>query len=303
MIRFLVLDGGGYLGRAICAHLEDRPGVEAVPHVRTGTAGGMDLASASVEDVAVFLAESGAQVVVNCISATSGGPERMLDRNVRLVARILSALSGRTDVRLVQIGSAAEYAESSVRRPVREADLPIPVDDFGRTKLTATRLVLGAAAQGRVHGTVLRVFDLVGPGAPEETLLGEASRRIEDALAAGESAVRLGPLSGWRDHIDVRDVAAAVEAAGTSPQASGAVLNVGSGVAVPQRAVVEMLASEAGFGGEIVDEPRVPASATRMGWQQADITAIHARLGWAPVHDIAASVHASWVARRAASPR
>ena len=303
MIRFLVLGGDGFLGRSICEHLEDRPGVDAVPHVRAGASGGVDLASASVEDVALLLVDSAADVVVNCIDATAGTPEQMLDSNVRAVAKVLSALSGRVDVRLVQIGSAAEYGDTVVHRPVREADIPIPVDEYGRTKLTATRLVLGAVAQGRVQGTVLRVFNPVGPGAPERTLLGRAARGIEDAQSSGAHVVHLGPLSSFQDFIDVRDVAAAVAEAGTSPHASGALLNVGRGVAVQRRELVELLASEAGFTGEIVEDAEGPVPSPRIGWQQADITAIHSRLGWTPTHDLAESVRSVWEARRAASHR
>lgn len=301
MIRFLVLGGDGFLGRAVCEHLEDRPGVVAVPHVRAGATGGMDLASASVEDVALLLVDSAADVVVNCIGVTAGTSEQMLDSNVRVVAKVLSALSGRADVRLVQIGSAAEYGDTVVHRPVREADLPVPVDEHGRTKLTATRLVLGAAAQGRVRGTVLRVFDPIGPDAPQWTLVGRAARGIEDAQSSGARTVRLGSLSSFRDFIDVRDVAAAVADAGTSPHSSGALLNVGRGVAVQQRELVELLASAAGFTGEIVEATDAPVPAPRVGWQQADISAIHSRLGWNPTHSLAESVATVWKARRAAS--
>lgn len=297
MIRFLVLGGGGFLGQAMCRYLGDRPDSVVVPYSNTISNGALDSACTSVEDLGLILAGSSVDVVVNCISATTGTVDQMLDSNVRVVARILSALSGRGELRLVQIGSAEEYGDTVVNLPVRETYLPTPVNDYGRTKLTATRLVLGAAAQGKVHATVLRVFNPVGPGAPDRTLLGRAASRIEDAQASGDNRVHLGPLSGFRDFVDVRDVAAAVVAAGTSPHASGALLNVGHGEAVQRRALVDLISAEAGFDGEIVEDADAPTRSTHIGWQQADITAIRRRLGWTPTFSLAESVHAAWAAR------
>ncbi len=285
----------------MCGYLGDRPDIVVVPHMRAGAVGGLDLSSASVEEVGLLLGGSSVDVVVNCIGATTGTSDQLLDSNVRVVARIISALSGRADLRLVQIGSAAEYGDTVVNWPVRETDLPAPLDDYGRTKLTATRLVLGAAAQGRVQGTVLRVFDPVGPDALQRTLIGRAAWRIEEAQASGANQVHLGRLSSFRDYVDVRDVVAAVVAAGTSPHVSGALLNVGRGEAVQSRALVNLLSAEAGYEGEIIEDAEDSTNSVPIGWQQADITAIHARLGWKPTYSLAESVRSAWAGRRAAS--
>lgn len=298
MIRYLVLGGGGFLGQAMCGYLGSRPGIVVVPQVRAGPIGGLDLARASVEDVGLLLSASSVDVVVNCIGATTGTADHMLDSNVRVVARILSALSGRLELRFVQIGSAEEYGRTPVNRPISETDLPTPADDYGRTKLTATRLVLGAAARGLVHATVLRVFNPIGPGAPEQTMLGHAACRIEDAQTSGASRVYLGSLSGFHDFVDVRDVAAAVMAVSQSPHVSGALLNVGSGEVVQNRVLVDLLSAEAGFEGEIVEDAYELAQSRTNGWQQADITSIHTRLGWTPRYSLAESVQATWEARR-----
>ena len=66
------------------------------------------------------------------------------------------------------------------------------------------------------HAVVLRVFNPVGPGAPEESLPGRVAAELRRALASG-AEVRLGSLDAVRDFVDARDVADAVIAAAAGP--------------------------------------------------------------------------------------
>jgi nucleoside-diphosphate-sugar epimerase len=195
-------------------------------------------------------------------------------------------------VRLVHLGSAAEYGLTEPGVPVSESAIPRPVGEYGATKLAGTRLVQQAGAAG-LDPVVLRVFNPVGPEAPEGSLPGRVMSELRRALADG-TEVRLGPLEAVRDFIDARDVAEAVIAAATAPRLPHPVLNVGSGVGTPARTLVKLLVSISGYTGEVQED--LPGSTRSQGvlWQQADITAATLDLDWRPRRDLATSLADWW---------
>ncbi|MFE9742224.1 NAD-dependent epimerase/dehydratase family protein [Streptomyces sp. NPDC006477] len=117
--------------------------------------------------------------------------------------------------------------------------------------------------------------------------------------------LRLGDLSAYRDFVDVRDVARAVELAVTAAAALPPVLNVGGGEAVPVRELVRRLADAAGFRGRIVEaDGSGSARSAQVSWQCSDIGAARLALGWRPSYSLDASLEALWAAHpvRVAAP-
>jgi len=179
-------------------------------------------------------------------------------------------------------------------RAAREDDPAVPVSEYGVSHLTATRLLQLASAHRRVDGMTLRVFNPIGPGLNEDTLLGRAAALLAQAVREGWEEVTLGDLSAYRDFVDVRDVAAAVVAAVFAPAPAPRIVNVGSGCAVPVRLTVQMLAEEAGFAGRLVERGAGPERSAAVRWMLADIERASSVLGWTPVLDLAESVRAVW---------
>jgi nucleoside-diphosphate-sugar epimerase len=296
-MRVLIIGASGFLGAHVRRQAEAR-GVEVVtagrselpdsPRHRT-----LDLSADDPVRVGAILKAVAPQVVVNCAGATTGGSQVLKDANITGPCVLTRAmfLAGRP-VRLVHLGSAAEYGLSEPWVPVSESAIPRPVGEYGATKLAGTRLVQQAGAAG-LDAVVLRVFNPIGSGAPEESLPGRVMSEVRKALAHG-TAVRLGPLEAVRDFIDARDVAEAVMAAATAPTLPHSVLNVGSGVGTPARTLVKQLVSISGYAGEVQED--LPGSTRSPGvlWQQADITAAIADLAWRPRRDLATSLTDWW---------
>lgn len=211
----------------------------------------------------------------------------------------------------MHVGSAAEYGPVPGGVPVSESAEPRPVGPYGVSKLAGTELVLASG----LDATVLRVFDVVGPGAPTASLFGRLAEGLRRALERDEPQVRMPDLSGYRDFVDVRDVARAIRAAAVS--AATGVINIGSGHAVRAREAAQLLVRASGFEGAIVEENRqvlLPAQAggpaehgvPHLGqhhlpghrspeprqaegrgpsgepvpWRQADVRTARDRLGW-----------------------
>ena len=147
-------------------------------------------------------------------------------------------------------------------------------------------------ANGDLRATVLRLFDPVGPDAPGNSLAGTALREIRGALAGDATFVTLGHLSTHRDYVATTDVVDAVLRSADSTDLPP-ILNVGRGVPMSGRSMVELLAATAGFDGDIF-ESSGGRGVTSPVWQQADVGLLRRHLHWVPTTSIAEAVYDLW---------
>jgi nucleoside-diphosphate-sugar epimerase len=286
-MRILLVGGSGFIGRHVRARAA---GCEVVTVSRSRGVGEacLDLATAAPKEVARLICEVAPDVVVNCGGATRGEAAELASGNVVAVAGLVAGLTfSLAPVRLIHLGSAAEYGQVPSGTPITESAAPRPVGPYGVTKLSGTEIVRAA----RLDAVVLRVFNPIGPGLPASTLPG----RLAAGLRGGEAEVRVGPLTACRDFVDVRDVADAILAAAGARGPLPPVLNVGSGRATPLRDVAARLAEYAGPGQRVVEDAAGgSARSAEVAWQQADIGAIGHALGWTPTTDLATSLRDLW---------
>jgi len=227
--RVMIIGASGFLGR----HVRDRAtaaGMDVITAGRSPLPGSrahclLDLTADEPAGLAATLAAQAPDVVVNCAGATGGDIAELAAANMTGTASLVRALrrTGRV-IRLVHLGSAAEYGPSVPGTAVAESAPARPAGAYGVTKLAATRLIELGRATG-LDAVVLRVFNPVGPGAPGGILPGRLVSEFRRALTDG-SQVQLGPLDAVRDFVDARDVADAVIAAALAPgQAASAGLD------------------------------------------------------------------------------
>ncbi|WP_328955283.1 NAD-dependent epimerase/dehydratase family protein [Kitasatospora purpeofusca] len=312
-MRVLLLGADGFIGRRVTDRLLVDPELQVTVLGRRDSADiRFDLTTGSPGALARFLDAVAPQVVINCAGATYGSSRTLIRANTLAVATVCEGIRrSREPARLVHVGSAAEYGPVPGGVPVSESAEPRPVGPYGVSKLAGTELVLASG----LDATVLRVFDVVGPGAPTASLFGRLAEGLRRALEREESQVRMPDLSGYRDFVDVRDVARAIQAAAVS--AATGVINIGSGHAVRAREAAQLLVRASGFEGSVVEENRqvvLPAQAggpvehlpghvsahhlpghrpaePRPGegrapagepvpWRQADVRTARDRLGW-----------------------
>jgi len=297
-MRLLIIGAGGFLGGHV-RRLAIQAGLDVVTAGRSALPGSprhrlADLATDGPAAIATMLAEVAPDAVVNCAGAIAGPPAALVAVNIDGTYALVTAMLRSAPARLVHLGSAAEYGGTEPGVPVTEQAVARPAGMYGVTKLAGTRLVGTAAAAG-LDAVVLRVFNPVGPGAPAASLPGRVAAELRRALAHGTD-VRLGPLDAVRDYVDARDVADAVLAAVTAGPVPHPVLNVGSGRAVPVRAMVSGLVAASGCPATVhEDAPGQPRSPD-IPWQQADISQARGDLGWQPRRDLTASLADLWAA-------
>jgi nucleoside-diphosphate-sugar epimerase len=304
-MRVLLLGAGGFIGRRVADRLFLDADLQVTVLGRRDAADiRFDLASGSPGALARFLDAVVPQVVINCAGASQGSPRSLVRANALAVATVCEAIRrSREPARLVHLGSAAEYGAVPVGSVTSESAEPRPYGPYGVSKLAGTELVLASG----LDALVLRVFDVVGPGAPAASLFGRLADGLRRALEQGEPRVRVPDLSVFRDFVDVRDVAEAVRAAVDS--AATGVVNIGAGRAVRVREAADLLVRASGFDGLLSEEARqvampVPVQPVGYGlpvaepptagpapaearpglepvlWRQADVRTARERLGW-----------------------
>ncbi|MFF2195685.1 NAD-dependent epimerase/dehydratase family protein [Streptomyces sp. NPDC058157] len=293
-MRILVLGRTGYLGAHVADRLRALPGARVLDGGRSpGADFGIDLAADRPQRLAAVLTAAAPDAVVNCAGATGGDALTLAEANARGPAALCVALrKAAPEVRLVHLGSAAEYGPGTPGTRVTESAATHPVGPYGATKLAGTLAVTSSG----LDGVVLRIGNPVGPGAPTVGLPGRIAALLREAGPDPEAVLRLGDLSAHRDFVDVRDVADAVALAVTAPGPLPPVLNIGAGRAVPVRDLVRGLAERAGFRGRIEEEAAGSARSAQVSWQCSDVTAAAEALGWRPVHGLGDSLAALWAA-------
>ena len=294
-MRALLIGATGYLG----AHVRSAAAATGVEVITAGRqpAGGrhvvLDLARDPQALVEAVLAELAPDVVVNCAGATTGDAEALSAGNIEVPATLVAAMTaGGRDMRLVHLGSAAEYGRGTPLVPVAEDTPARPLGLYGATKLGGTRLVQLARTAG-LPAVVLRVFNPVGPGAPAHSLPGRAAAEVARAIAENDR-VRLGGLDAVRDFVDAGDVARAVLAAAVGPVPRQGLLNVASGRAVSARELVHGLVDIAGVTVAIDEGEAGSARSADVAWQQADVSAALAALDWQPCTPLEVSLKELW---------
>ena len=177
----------------------------------------------------------------------------------------------------VNTGSSSEYGFKN--HPVSETECLEPNSHYAVTKASATLFCSYTAQSKKVHIPTLRLYSVYGP-------YEEPTRLIPTLILEGLSG-RFPPLVRpeiSRDFVYVADVEDAYLLAATRPrQEFGAIYNVGSGIQISLRDVVEVVRREM----KITFEPEWGTMVDRT-WDTnvwvADSHKIRKELGWQSTH-------------------
>ena len=222
-----------------------------------------------------------AQVLHLAARITAPELDDLLAVNVEGTRHLYDALCGALleDLCVVQVGSAAMYG------PVDEGDLPIteaqplrPVTPYAVSKARQDELAAEMHERSGLPVIRARVFNMLGPGQGAQLVPMTFVRQFRDIQVGRAREIETGDTSTRRDFVDVRDVAAALDALLQRGRA-GRAYNVASGEDVSIRDILDELQRISGVDAPIVqaadrlrkhDTPRV----------RADVSAIARDTAW-----------------------
>ncbi len=270
----LITGGAGYVGRNVARAL--KADVTLLDDFRAGPRAAAkgwpvieaDLASARVD-------WSGIDAVVHCagsieVAESVRNPALYWGNNVGAAIAFFRDARGK---KVVFSSTAAVYGEP-VRCPIPEDDPKIPINPYGRTKLTCEILFRDLG----LELTVLRYFHAAGGDEdhrPETHLIPNIVR----AALRDEPVPVYGDGSCIRDFVHVEDLARAHVLALGKP----GTYNLGSGRGVSVREVIETAGRVIGRKIRVRPEPPRPGDPQAL---VADITRARKELGWAPARTL-----------------
>ncbi len=156
--------------------------------------------------------------------------------NIVATTQLLRAMSDQSQpMRLVYASSSSIYGNA--QRPFLEVLDPAPVSPYGKTKLAAENLVLGATSN-RISTVALRYFTVYGP----EQRPDMGFRKFITSALLGREIEIYGDGSQSRDFTFVDDIVTATIAAGES-NVSGMAINVGGGSTVTLLGVMKIISN------------------------------------------------------------
>ena len=249
---------------------------------------GVRIVEADVRDAAAIRdAVAGQQVVFN-LAGRSGAvrsiedPFTDLDVNCRGSLVLLEAIR--------EVSPGAKLVFSSSRLAYGEAgEAPAGEDRGVDPRCTHAIHKLAVEQYLRMYGqlfglryAIARITNPYGPGQPgERTDYGVVNRMIHLAVA-GDAVTVYGDGRQRRDYIYIDDVVEALLLMGEQGVADGMTYNVGTGLGTPLVDMAQAIIDMAG-GGRIAHVPwPTLAKQIETGDFVADISRIHAELGWQP---------------------
>lgn len=198
-------------------------------------------------------------VVINCVGSIWGKSSASMDVEVRQTTSHLISAIGATmpgQVKYVHVGSLLEYGP--LTKPATTSTKEHPNTTYGTARLHATRDVLRAHRAGLLEATILRLANVIGPGAPDVSVCGRIAVQLSNAQA-DDPTITLRKTSDRRDYIDVRDVADCIVRAVKVPSPQHPV-PIGTGKPCGAADLFSDLAAVSGLAARLLFTDEAPAA-------------------------------------------
>lgn len=212
--RVWITGVNGFVGRNFAAYVRRLSGPFELVGLDIGISSEVELeryASIDIvdlESMVEFAKEYPPTHILHCAASVFESDADCLWKvNVRGTAVLLDSLrmAGLENVRIVSIGSAAEYSLSS-GIAISETSRVGPISEYGRSKLAQSLLALSLATVTGQRVIIARTFNLIGPGISTNLVPGAMLARLGDTSS---NTLRVFDATSSRDFVDVRDAVAA----------------------------------------------------------------------------------------------
>jgi nucleoside-diphosphate-sugar epimerase len=303
-MRYLVTGGAGFIGSNIVEELVRRGHqVRVLDNLSTGKEENLagfrrkiEFQKGSVTNFGeVASACQGMDFVIH-LAACVSVPQSVKDPvdcnyvNIDGTLNVLVAARDAKTKRFVFAASSAAYGEAP-ELPKVETMQAEPVSPYGVTKYVGE---LYAQVFGRVYGlenACLRYFNVFGPRQDPTSQYSGVLSRFMLAILRGEQPVVFGDGEQTRDFTYIANIVDATLRACESPDASGKVVNGGTGVRVTLNHVLKVLEK---ITSQQIQPTYLPRREGDIRDSQADITLARTVLGYKPIVGFEEGLKHTW---------
>jgi dTDP-glucose 4,6-dehydratase len=205
-------------------------------------------------------------------------PQEVIDTNIIGTSNVLVAAKELGTLERIVLTSTSEVYGSAIRVPMDEEHPLQAQSPYSATKIAADALGLSFHRSFGLPISIVRPFNAYGPRQSARAVIPTI---ISQAVTGG--ALKLGTLDTTRDFTFVEDTARGFIAVGSSADAIGEVVNVGSGSEVSIREIVRMVGEI--VGRELVvegDEQRLRPEKSEVSRLHSDSSKAQRLAGWQP---------------------
>lgn len=280
-MRSLITGSTGFVGRYLCAHLEDQ-GDEVITTDRA--MGGPDIIDRDA--VIDFFIEARPEIVYHLagqahVPTSWSDPASTLRINVEGTQNVLDASRLCEARRVIAVTSAEVYGPASPPElPLNETSPLRPLSPYAASKAAAESVATQAFLGWGLDVVRVRAFNHLGPGQSQNFVAAGLAHRIASAELNGHTQISIGNLSAQRDFTDVDDVVRAYRLLAEQAVA-GEVYNVCSGIPRAISEIAEGFLSMTSGQLELVTNPdlmRPVEEPIRVG----DSSKLFQATGWKP---------------------
>ena len=293
----LVTGGAGFIGSTLVrALLERGDRVRIIDNFSTGNRGNL---AELVDDIEIVEGElrsyervhaaMGDIEIVFHQGALPSVPRSVQDPlttsavNVEGTLNVLLAARDEGVRRIVFASSSSVYGNSG-SLPRVERDHVDPIAPYAVSKLAAERYCVSfTRVYPAVETVCLRYFNVFGPGQDPHSQYAAVVPRFITAIAAGRPVTIYDDGEQSRDFTFVSNVVDANLLAADAPAASGAVVNIATGIPVSVNALADLVGE---LQGRPVERKLLPGRAGDVRDSWADIAAAGSVLGYEPRVDL-----------------
>lgn len=246
-MKVVVTGGAGFIGTRLMMHLRQQPWITSVLGLDSNGYGA-GVIKADVRDAAaVDQAVKRAHAVVHLAALISAPdslnrPTEYMDVNSQGTAVVAEACR-RHGAHLVLASSAAVYGAADT--PVAENAPYHPNTPYAASKMAAEAIVRGLQTDGGLSATVLRLFNVYGPGQNADHPYASVVPKFISAALVGEPMILYRRGGATRDFVHVDDVAELIGQVIKNRVESLGPFNVGTGVETPIGELARLVTEQA----------------------------------------------------------
>lgn len=160
--------------------------------------------------------------------------------NAEATLKLLQAAKQAEVPQFFYISTSEVYGKTN-SFPIRETDMTAPTTVYGASKLAGEHYALAYHECFGLNTAVLRIFNNYGPRAHYEGDAGEIIPRTIVRILNGQNPVIFGDGNVTRDFFFVKDTARVLADLIDVHNISGETINVGTGVEIRMRSLIELL--------------------------------------------------------------